>query len=313
MSSESKPIASRVRRAFTLRRIFLGPDGIRAGWRLVIFYAIIMALFAGLFGILALMHPGGRRARSSVSQLTPSLLLITEGTIFVFTAVATSVMARIEHRRFSQYGLPLASLLGKAFWKGTAWGLLSISGTLLAIFALHGFHVTGLAIHGTTILASTAAWSITFLLVGMSEEFAFRGYPQFTLSSGIGFWPAAFLLSALFALAHQGNRGESAFGVTSVLFFGLLFCLFLRRTGNLWFPIGFHAGWDWGQTFLYGVPDSGLLPYHSLLKSSFSGPRWLTGGTVGPEGSIVTPIALLIAALIFDRLYRQARYRPEGN
>jgi hypothetical protein len=67
-----------------------------------------------------------------------------------------------------------------------------------------------------------------------------------------------------------------------------------------------------GQTFFYGVSDSGLTPYHNLFNSSFSGPRWLTGGTVGPEASIFTPITLLIVAVVFSFVYREIRYQPLG-
>src|SRR5215469_6166447 len=303
--STSPPIPPR---ASALRRVFAGPSGIRAGWRLLIFYAIVFGLFAVLLGIVRVLHIGGKPL-TSVSQLTPSLVLTTEGTMLLFTVIAALIMARIEHRRFLEYGFGSGGGLGKNFGSGCLWGFIAISLTLLAIFAMHGFHVIGFGVRGTAIVASTVAWSVTFLLVGMSEEFAFRGYPQFTLTSAIGFWPAAFILSALFGLVHQGNQGESAFGLLSVVFFGLLFCLFLRRTGNLWFPIGFHAGWDWGQTFFYGVPDSGLLPSHSLFQSEFGGSHWLTGGTVGPEASVFTPIVLLIAAIIFSRLYRQTKYR----
>jgi membrane protease YdiL (CAAX protease family) len=125
----------------------------------------------------------------------------------------------------------------------------------------------------------------------------------------MGFWPTAILLSALFGLAHASNPGESKFGLVSVVLFGLLFCLFLRRRGNLWWAVGFHAGWDWGQTFFYGVPDSGLSPYHNLFGSAFSGPRWLTGGSVGPEASIFTPVVLVIVAILFASAYRENKYQ----
>lgn len=153
----------------------------------------------------------------------------------------------------------------------------------------------------------------TFVLVGLAEEFAFRGYLQYTLTTGIGFWPSAILLSALFGFAHAGNPGESRAGVISVVLFGLLFCLFLSRTGNLWWAVGFHTGWDWGQTFFYGVPDSGIAPYHNLFGSDFSGPRWLTGGTVGPEASIFTPIVLVVVAILFTRVYREKRYQTAAQ
>src|SRR5215471_3851037 len=149
-------------------------------------------------------------------------------------------------------------------------------------------------------------------MVGLAEEFAFRGYMQFTITTGMGFWPAAVLMSLLFGLAHAGNPGESITGLASVVIFGLTFCLILRRTGNLWWAVWFHAGWDWGQTFFYGVPDSGVVPYHNLFNSSFHGPQWLTGGTVGPEASIFTPIILVLTAIIFTRFHRENRY-PVGS
>jgi membrane protease YdiL (CAAX protease family) len=229
--------------------------------------------------------------------------------LFLIPSLAALIMARIEHRTYGDYGLPARSAFGKHFWIGTLVGFASISGCLLGIFAFHGFHLTGLAIHGSTIISATAAWCATFIFVGLAEEFSFRGYLQYTLTTGMGFWPAAILLSALFGLAHSGNPGESKFGLFSVVLFGLLFCLFLRRTGNLWWAVGFHAGWDWGQTFFYGVPDSGIAPYHNLFGSAFNGPNWLTGGTVGPEASIFTPIVLVIVAIFFARAYRGNSYR----
>jgi len=287
--------------------IFRGPNGIRAGWRALIFLLIVAALFAVLFVGIGIVAHG--KARAGMSQLTPVGLGISEGMIFVIFSIAALVMAGIEKRKYGQYGLPLRSAFRKHFWIGVLVGFAAISGCLLGIFALHGFRLTGLNIHGNTIAEATLAWSATFILVGLSEEFAFRGYLQYTLTTGIGFWPSAFLLSALFGVAHSGNPGEDKAGLISVVLFGLLFCLFLRRTGNLWWAVGFHAGWDWGQTFFYGVPDSGIAPYHNLFNCAFTGPRWLTGGTVGPEASIFTPIVLLIVAIIFASIYRENRYQ----
>jgi uncharacterized protein len=200
--------------------------------------------------------------------------------------------------------------MGKNFWFGALLGFLTISGTLLTMFLLHGFRVMGLAIHGITILSSLIGWGIAFLLAGLFEEFSFRGYLQYTLASGIGFWPAASVLSMVFGFGHAFNLNENAVGLVAVVMFGLLLWLFLRRTGSLWCAVGFHMAYDWGQTF-YGVPDSGIVPYHNLLSSAFRGPGWLTGGTVGPEASVLTPIALLLVALVFSRYYRENQYVAE--
>jgi membrane protease YdiL (CAAX protease family) len=293
--------------------VFRGPNGIRAGWRALIFLAIVAGLVAAVNLVVWLVaHFFLHRSPhfGTTSSLTPALAILSDGSIFLFTAVAAVIMSRIEHRKWGEYGLPVRCAFRNHFWLGTLVGFLAISTSLFAIFALHGFHLAGLAIHGKTILTATAAWTAAFVIVGLGEEFAFRGYLQFTVSTGLGFWPTAILLSALFGLAHAFNPGESMFGLLSVVGFGLLFCLFLRRSGNLWWAVGFHAGWDWGQTFFYGVTDSGLAPYHNLFNSSFSGPTWLTGGTVGPEASIFTPITLLVVGILFSRVYRENRYQP---
>jgi membrane protease YdiL (CAAX protease family) len=285
---------------------FRGPNGLRAGWRVLIFLAIVIGL--GILLALGAFLLSKGRAQFAQGQLTPSGTAMAEGSIFLVAAGAALIMALIERRPFGRYGLPARFAFGKDFWIGTTFGFLSISGTLGAIFLLHGFRLTGLAIHGQTILTSALAWAAAFALVGLAEEFLFRGYLQFTLTTGIGFWPSAICLSLLFGAAHSGNPGETKFGLFSVVLFGLLFCLFLRRTGNLWWAVGFHAGWDWGQTFFYGVADSGLPADHSLFNSAFSGPRWITGGSVGPEASIFTVLVLAIVAILFHRAYREKRY-----
>jgi len=288
--------------------VFRGPNGIRAGWRILIFLAILAGLFALLSLIVAAIGHGKHPRFGGLSQLAPSTLSLSEGVTLLLVGLAALIMSRIEHRRWGQYGLPILSAFKKDFWIGTVVGFLAISGCLFAIFALHGFQITGLSIHGSMIPFATASWCVTFAIVGLSEEFTFRGYLQYTLSTGMGFWPAAILMSLLFGLAHRGNPGETWFGLASVVLFGLLFCLFLRRRGDLWWAVGFHAGWDWGQTFFYGVPDSGLKPYHNLFDSAFNGPRWLTGGSVGPEASIFTPIVLLMVGIVFAFVYRDDLY-----
>ena len=69
-------------------------------------------------------------------------------------------------------------------------------------------------------------------------------------------------------------------------------------SGNLWMPIGFHLAFDWGETYLYGVPNSGhVLPGH-LLSGSSSGAWWLSGGTVGPEGSVLCTLLLIAVCCV---------------
>jgi uncharacterized protein len=289
----------------TTKRIFIGPNGLRAGWRLLIFMALIVAMSSVARLIIKRFYPDAL----DPALLTPLRVIVPDLFVCSILAVAAWVMSKIERRRLGEYGLPASQALGKNFWVGVLIGLLATSVTLLAIFALHGVRFASASIHGTAILTAAAAWALAFLLAGFAEEFFFRGYAQFTLTTGMGFWPSALLLSGLFGLAHATNGGENLLGDLSVVSFGLLLCLFLRRTGTLWCAVGFHLGYDWGQTFLYGVPNSGLLPSQNLLNASLTGPRWLTGGTVGPEASVFCPIVLAIVAIVFSVIYRDARYR----
>jgi membrane protease YdiL (CAAX protease family) len=288
--------------------LFVGDHGLRAGWRLVLFLAITVVLLAAF----VLIRAGGVHAfaeqQKTASQIivTPLLMGGSEAIAFLVVCFAALVMAKIERRKFGEYGLPF-DRSQSGLWKGGLWGFAAISCTLLGIFLLHGFRITGLALHGTAIASAVAAWGMACLLVGLFEEFLCRGYVQYTLASGIGYWPAALIVSGLFGLVHAFNPNETAVGAVSAGLFGILFCLFLRRGGNLWSAVGFHAAWDFGQTF-YGVADSGIRPYHNVFNSVFSGPTWLTGGAVGPEASIMTPIALIVVALIFNHYHRVDRY-----
>jgi membrane protease YdiL (CAAX protease family) len=139
----------------------------------------------------------------------------------------------------------------------------------------------------------------------------FRGYLQFTLTEGMGFWPTALLLSLMFGAVHLRNPGEGVVGALSVFTIGMFLCFTLRRTGDLWLAIGWHAAFDFGETYLYSVPNSGLVMQGHLLSASLHGSRWLTGGSVGPEGSAFSFAVLAVTFVAFDRLYRQRKETAE--
>lgn len=160
-----------------------------------------------------------------------------------------------------------------------------------------------LALHGFDILRYATFWVIPTLLVGLFEEIAFRGYAQHTLSSAFGFWPSALLISAVFGAAHLFDRTYTWFGVVSAGMFGLLFSLTLFRTGALWLAISFHAAFDYSQIFLFSPNNGAVKTSAHLLSSSLHGPVWLTGGTVGPEGSANGLVVLVAVFLLFNWLH----------
>lgn len=274
--------------------IFVGPGGLRSGWRLAIYFAALIGLVIAFSFITRplLAH-----------RLMLWHFLIGEAESLLAAIVPALVFAHFEKRRFGDYGLPGRRAFGKNFWVGAIWGLLAITFLLLMMRAAGAFYFGSIAIHGVRLVKFAAFWALLFLLVGLFEEFAMRGYSQFTLAQGIGFWPAAILLSASFGAIHLGNKGEAWIGALGAALIGLFFCLTLRRTGNLWFAVGMHASWDWGESYLYSVPDSGMVAPGHLMNPSFHGSRWLTGGTVGPEGSVLLFVVIAVLWIVFDRLY----------
>jgi membrane protease YdiL (CAAX protease family) len=230
-------------------------------------------------------------------------MMMLEGLSFLLVFLPALVMARIEARPAGAYGLPTQSMFGAYFWHGAVLGIVEICALMGCIAMFRGYSFGPLAVHGSAILKWALLWALFFVLVGLFEEFAFRGYLQFTLADGVGFWPAAWLLSLGFGGVHLMNKGESPVGAISVVTIALVFALTLKRTGNLWLVVGWHAAFDFGETFLFSVPNSGNVFEGHLSNATLHGPTWLTGGTVGPEGSVFSFLTMAAAALYIHKVF----------
>jgi len=293
-------VAVPVRRENPLLAIFAGPDGLYPGTRWLI-YLLIGGVFVAIFG--ALGHFVRPRHGSSiwwglVSQLAAVLAVILPGLI----------VARMEGQPFGAFGLPTRNAFRRNFWIGSAWGIVSLSVLMVVLRLAGAFSFGALSIHGREIAKFGIYYALFFLLVGFFEEFLMRGYSQWVLTQGMHFWPTAALLSAGFGALHGANPGESKVGLVAAALLGFFFCLTLRRTGDLWWAVGFHMSWDWGESYFYSVPDSGGMMTGHLWNSSFHGPTWLTGGSVGPEGSLLVFGIIVGLWVTFDRLYPEIRY-----
>jgi membrane protease YdiL (CAAX protease family) len=286
-------------RPSAIRRVVYNSSELRAGWRLLIFLAIVVTLTeANRLVIGRLLYGAGDTASFLVFELADFL-------IFLF---ASRIMGLIEGRTIADYGLPWRRMFRIRFWQGVLIGFASLTCLLIAMRTAGVFHFGGIALHGFQICLWAAGYALVFVLVALREEFRARGYGLFTLSAGIGFWPAAIVSSAYFGYSHHGNSGEDWVGLVNAGAFGLLLCFLLRRTGNLWLPIGFHMAFDWGETYFYGVADSGqVLPGH-LLNSCGSGAALLSGGTVGPEGSLLCTLLIVVVGVICAVWLRGVKY-----
>src|ERR1022692_3218883 len=170
-----------------MRNIFFNSRGLRAGWRLVIFVGIFLGLgLAASWIVPRIFHPKERSFLEPVGTISEDLLALIE------VVVATWIMARIEHRRFLDYGVPVRNAFGSLFWVGVAWGIASTSLLVGLIAAFGGYRILGLAIHGGTLWYFAGLWIVANLLIGFAEELQFRAYLLATLADGIGFWAAPF-------------------------------------------------------------------------------------------------------------------------
>jgi len=212
-------------------------------------------------------------------------------------------MAKLETRSPLSYGFADRKWPSH-FCFGALIGWLSLTLMLTGLRAAHHFSFGPQYMHGSTLAVAAFLNAISFLFgVALFEEILFRGYALYTLADGMGFWPASIVLSLGFAAAHLSNGGEAKVGIVAVVFFGLVLCFSIWRTGSLLWAVGFHFMWDYSESFLYGVPDSGFVSPQHLLSAKFSGPAWITGGTVGPEGSWFIFFVLALIAVVIHFAY----------
>jgi membrane protease YdiL (CAAX protease family) len=297
----------------TLHKIFVGKDGLRAGWSLLIFIAIFAAIAFCANRIGHKLHPP---AAKPPTEISPSFGFFAELIPFLITVLVTWIMSKIERRPNSVYGFGDSRML-QHFLAGLAWGVTCLSVLILILWKSGLLVFDGRLVFGGDVLRYGAIWLLGFFLVGLLEEYLTRGYVLYTLSRGLagfyqwafktrhsaalGFWTSAIILSLLFGMGHKSNPGESPIGLLSAGLASMVFCLSLWRTGSLWWAIGLHTSWDWGQSFLYGVPDSGLMVQHHLLANHPVGKPILSGGTTGPEGSIfiLAVLALITVIILF--------------
>lgn len=289
-----------------MRSIFVGPNGVRAGWRFLAY----VALFLGLEQLVGMtLGPAAVKAlRIDENVLDAPGLIVGELLEAIPVLVATGVMALCERKRIDAYGLPVRSAFGKRFWEGAAIGVVSAALVALAMLATGSMVIRGIALGGSALLVQPLLWGFGMILVGLNEEYMFRGYPLRALSRGVGFWPAAIVLSLLFGAAHLNKPDENAIDIANIVLLGLFLCLTLQRTGTLWLAAGFHFSFDFMQFFVVGTRNGGAQPVGRLLDASFPGPAWANGGPLGTEASyFMLPV---IALLFIYVLWRYPRVRP---
>ncbi len=283
-----------------MTKIFVGSDGIRSGWRLLMFFVLLEVLKVGLINIVIRVPRLGTKyvALLQSTQFDPVGTLLTEVILVASLLIALTVMTAVEGRRISDYGwrahLPKAT-------RRWVIGFLFGAGIVTAMYTLqwleHVYSFGTWALPPSRALVGGALWFVGCFLIGVFEEGVFRGYAQFTLEKSIGFWAAAFTISVAFGLVHLRDPNVPLPGVSGPLIFGLLFAFCLWRTGDLWLAMGIHSAVDFSEFFIF-APSHSPSSLH-LLTAGLHGPAWLTGWIVGigPESS-VNGFAVLAVAFV---------------
>ncbi|MEZ2348269.1 lysostaphin resistance A-like protein [Terriglobus sp. RCC_193] len=300
-----------------VQRIFFGHDGLRAVWSILLFLVLAFALGRAIFAVLGGYLHQQQLVIKSTGELPVTFTLLMDSVLFAVAALVAFLISRIEKRNFGQYGIDaLRPHRIRQFAVGAVFGVATMCLLMLALKVAGVMTFNGLLLHGTDIVKWGALWALAFFAVALAEEYLMRGFLQFQLARGvaaiaarmghrealckrIGFWVAAGFFSLLFGLLHGNNPGESPIGLVSAGLVGLVFAYSLWRTGSLWWAIGYHAAWDWTQSFVWGVADSGGVSQHRLLLTHSQGPLLLSGGLTGPEGSVlVLAVILLVTAIV---------------
>lgn len=213
--------------------------------------------------------------------------------IFAASSLATWFVLRVfERAHLANVGMgwtpnsPRHLRLG--FLGGVTSGLLIVGLPLLAGFAR--FEKLADPASGFS-PASFVFVSVLLLFGAVGEEIMFRGYAFQIVLAALGPWATILPFAVLFGWAHAGNINSSVLGLFNTGLWGALLGYAFWRSGDLWLPIGLHFGWNWILP-VFGSNLSGFTLSLSGYAVRWDGPAWITGGDYGPEGSVLTTLAV---------------------
>lgn len=205
--------------------------------------------------------------------------------------------------------LVVGRLLNKYSWERMGWtrGPRSGRGVELlrgaAIGAVMAVLAIGLAIVFGARLHLTGDWNVWagialplilgLVIAALAEELGFRGYPLRRLSDAIGVLPALLLGAIAFGLVHIGNPSASVFGTVNVVLAGVWLSIAFFSAGGMSLAWGAHFGWNAGLAILFDAPVSGFRFEVPAVEYTPGAYTWIDGGAFGPEGGIVSTVALI--------------------
>jgi membrane protease YdiL (CAAX protease family) len=237
------------------------------------------------------------------------LLIASAIGIFAGGAIATTLMLRIYHHgNLNDAGLA---------WHPAAARHLLTGFVLAAVAAV--FTVGLPLLIGKASFVPSPAYPFSpagILLVSMillfgafGEELVFRGYPFQLLAGRYGTYKILLPYSVLFAAAHAANLNVSALALFNTFAWGVLLGYSLQRSGDLWLPTGLHFGWNFTLP-LFGVNLSGFTMGLTGYSLEWRASDLWSGGSYGPEASVLTTIVVVALFLAVHRLHLSRQKLP---
>ncbi|MGI5238951.1 lysostaphin resistance A-like protein [Dactylosporangium sp. CA-139066] len=220
------------------------------------------------------------------------------------TAVGGLMLYRFMVRRLERRSADEAGLrdLGPGVLRGAGLGVALFAVTIAIIAVLGGYRIAG---WGS--LPGTIATFGTMVGAAVAEELLFRGVLFRLLQEWAGTAVALVASGALFGGLHLLNPGATLWGAIAIACeAGVLLGAAYAATRSLWVPIGLHLGWNFAESGLFGTAVSGAGGEpHGLLRGVTEGPAAISGGSFGPEGSVVAILVGGVAAALFLRAARR--------
>jgi CAAX protease family protein len=202
----------------------------------------------------------------------------------------------VESHQLAAQGFPLGSGWRQQFFAGCGLGF------VLVVLAVTAIALFGTLTFRTTLNLHTAGRLVVVLFVlltgSLAEELMFRGYPFQRLVEALGAGGAILVFSVLFGLVHLMNPGATFWGLLNTVAIGIVLSVAYLRTRALWLPWGIHFAWNAALGLVFGLPVSGIQLFNVVIRATATGPRWLTGGTYGPEASLPGASVVLIGLLL---------------
>src|SRR4051794_29277159 len=105
------------------KSVFLGVKGVRSGWRVLLYCAVLAALVSSLAFVIRALRARLAMPPQPTAMLTPGRMALSEGALLLGVLLTSLIFGRFERRRLADYGLPGGRRAATRFVEGVLWGI----------------------------------------------------------------------------------------------------------------------------------------------------------------------------------------------